>query len=250
MTTLYEHTLRCAICGNETAHTVIGSTYVSGSPDLDTRPPAMQRSTIHTWVQRCLNCGACFASLNQTDACAEDVIQTPEYLAQLNNADFPELANAFLCESMIRERGGDWASATWSLIHAAWTCDDTEHTDQAMHCRKRAAAMLRKAESHDRAVADQPGASTAILIDLLRRANELCEATAVIQDNRETVSNDTIALIMDYQKALIEARDLGCHTIQEAIDANPGHRKTGADHLERHHDHAQPETKRWWQFWK
>jgi hypothetical protein len=57
MTTLYREKSRCAVCGIATEYTSIGSTNAFGSPDLDTRPPEMQRSTIFAWVQRCPECG-------------------------------------------------------------------------------------------------------------------------------------------------------------------------------------------------
>lgn len=53
MTTLYEAKAQCAVCGTESEYTGIGSTNSFGSPDLDTRPLKMKRSTIVDWIQRC-----------------------------------------------------------------------------------------------------------------------------------------------------------------------------------------------------
>ena len=50
MTTLDERTSTCAICGGRSKQTVVASTNARGSPDLDLRPPEMQRSTMPYWV--------------------------------------------------------------------------------------------------------------------------------------------------------------------------------------------------------
>ena len=84
----------------------------------------MERSTIHCRVQRCPNCGYCNYDLEESVQGAESVIGSHEYKSQLNNSDFPELACSFLSKALIEEASGNFVSAAWSLIHAAWVCDD------------------------------------------------------------------------------------------------------------------------------
>ena len=242
MTTLCRKNIRCSVCGTETEQTEIVSTNTFGSLDLDTRPPGGKRFTIHTWVQRCSGCGACAGDLSKANACAGEVVKKQDYLTQLRDSEYPELANSFICESMIYEHGGELAPATWSLIHAAWACDDVKSTSQAMTCRRRAATMLRKELSAQK----QPGESTLILVDLLRRAGELEEAAELIEKGRESFSEEVFRQVADFQKGLVQAGDLGCYTIAEALgdDSHPvadassaGERNPGI-------------AKRWWQFWK
>jgi len=236
MTTLHNKTTRCSVCGTEAEDTVIASTNAFGSPDLDTRPPEMKRSTIRLWVQRCYSCGNCASDLSQASACARDIIQTQEYTAQLKDSDFPELVNSFICKSIIDENGKEWATAAWALIHAAWACDDAKLSSQAIMCRRRAAAMLRKVATTDQKLVSQPGLATVILIDLLRRAGEMDEAVTVIQENRYNPSEGIMRQIIDYQMDLINAKDLDCHTIAEAISKG----SVPAQHRK---------AKRWWRFW-
>lgn len=232
MTTLYKERVCCSICGIEEEQTGIGSTNAFGSPDLDTRPPEMQRSTIHIWVQRCSGCGACARDLSKIDASAGDVIKNSDYSAQLKDLQFPELANSFICKSIIDEHAGDFKSATWALIYAAWVCDDTGSAAQSITCRRRAATMLRKAEANGQEVTKQPRASTAILIDLLRRADAFDEAVEVIGKTEGTASGDVIAQVIRYQKRLIEAGGRDCHTIAEALrDGN--HPRPGSSGVDR-----------------
>ena len=51
MTTLGTASAACAVCGTVSEYTVIQSTSRFGSPDLDTRPPEMERSTLPYWVR-------------------------------------------------------------------------------------------------------------------------------------------------------------------------------------------------------
>lgn len=246
MTTLYKEKVRCSICGTEAEQTGIGSTNAIGSRDLDTRPPEMERSTIHAWVQRCSGCGACASDLSEAGLSAGDVVKRPGYLAQLRNAEFPELANSFICKSLIDEDRGEFASATWALVHAAWACDDARSAPQAITCRRRAGSMLRKAEASGQKVAEQPGASAAILVDLLRRADALGEAAQVIENAGESSSENVLTQVMHYQKELIEAGDLDCHTIGETSGRG---RRPQAD-ASRDARGCPVTTNRWWQFWK
>ncbi|MDO9565124.1 MAG: hypothetical protein Q7J15_00040 [Candidatus Desulfaltia sp.] len=158
----------------------------------------------------------------------------------MSDSNFPELANSFVCASMIHESNGEWSAATWALIHAAWACDDASQSPQAVTCRKRAAAMLRKAQASGQTLSDQPGAITTILVDLLRRAGELDEAAKVIQESKATKTEDTVIRIMEYQTELIQANDIGCHTIAEALGEETDH---GVNE-------SKPARKRWWQFWQ
>lgn len=180
MTTLYEENARCAVCGYEAEYNGIGSTNSFGSPDLDTRPPEMQRSTMFAWVQRCPECGYCASDVSKAPSQSAALVRTPEYARQLYDLTFPELANSFLCKALIDESSGDYAAAAWALIHAAWACDDDARPKPARTCRSKAAAMIEKALGSGQQFAEQDGADTAIQVDLLRRAGRLTEARRLI----------------------------------------------------------------------
>jgi hypothetical protein len=85
-------------------------------------------------------------------------------------------------------------------------------------CRKRAADMLIKAEEHGQQVAEQEGASTAILSDLLRRSGRLEQARQVIATRRGGINEDIIVRILDFQTALLNRNDVSCHTSAEALE--------------------------------
>jgi len=218
MTTLYEEKIRCALCNSENEFTGIGSTNTFlGSPDLDTRPPEMQRSTIFAWVQRCPECGYCASDVSKSPPGSETVVNGSEYRKQLNDQAYPELANSFLCKAIIDREAHDYAAATWALINAAWVCDDEGRPDEAVVCRHKAADMLVTAEDHGQQVAEQNGASTAILVDLLRRAGRTDDARKAIAERRTGIAEGIIIRILDFQSVLIQKGDVSCHKISEAV---------------------------------
>ena len=217
MTTLYEVKARCAVCGYETEHTGIGSTNAFGSPDLDTRPPEMKRSTIFAWVQRCPECGYCASDVGKAPSQATALVHSAEYARQLSDSTYPQLANAFLCKALIDERSGDYAAAAWALIHAAWACDDAGTPEPARVCRSKAVDMIAKSLGSGQAVAEQHGADTAIRVDLLRRAGRLTEARQLISTKRPAITEDIISKILDFQDALLTKGDEACHTVADAL---------------------------------
>lgn len=217
MTTLLEKKTRCGLCGGETKFTSIGSTNAFGSPDLDTRPPEMQRSTIFAWVQRCSICGYCAPDVSVASPGVQAVVSGKEYRTQLNDPTYPGLTNSFLCKAILDRESKDFAAATWALIHAAWACDDSIQTEPAERCRRRAADMLVLAEAHNQRVADQIGAGTAILVDLLRRSGQMDDARKTIVERRAGIEEDTIVRVLNFQKLLIDKDDTSCRTIAEAL---------------------------------
>ncbi len=217
MTMMYEKQARCAVCGTENQYTDIGSTNEFGSPDLDTRPPEMRRSTIFAWVQRCPQCGYCACDVSKAPSQAEALVRSSEYIRQLSDSIYPELANSFLCKALIDERSGDYAAAAWALIHAAWACDDAEKPEPARTCRSKAVVMIEKALESGQTVAEQDGADTAIQVDLLRRAGRLADARQLISTKRPTITEDIISTILDFQYGLLTHGDEACHTIAEVL---------------------------------
>ena len=217
MTTLHEEKFICSLCGKENEYTGIGSTNQLGSPDLDTRPPEMQRSTMFTWVQQCSGCGYCASDIGINGSEVQAVVIGDEYKDQLKDSNYSKLAVSFLCKAILDRESKDYSDATWAYIHAAWACDDENHDKQAMVCRQKAVDMLMLAEKHSQQVMDQDGANTAILVDLLRRSRLFDQARQVILKRLSQISDDIITRILDYQIELLKINDSSCHTIAEAL---------------------------------
>lgn len=216
MTTVFREKVRCSLCGKKTEYACISSTSAFGSPDLDTRPPKVKRQTIFAWVQRCPKCGYCAWDISTAHPEAQVVIIGKEYKDQLKDPAYPELAASFLCKAILDRETKEFAAATWALIHAAWVCDDSEQTEEAMVCRQKAADMLLIAEEHNQQVARPDGVSTAILADLLRRSGQFEQARKTIEARRDIITEDLVARIIDFETDLLDRNDIACHTIGEA----------------------------------
>jgi hypothetical protein len=213
MTTRYPEKIKCYVCNSENEYFVLGSTNALGSADLDTRPPEMKRSTMDTWVQRCPSCGYCTADISHGVDIASAAINGAEYKSQLNNTEYTEIANSFLCSSIIQRKVQNYAQAAWSCIHAAWCCDDTGHVELAKNCRVMAVNFIRLAEENGQPISQQKDANIAILVDLLRRAGQFQETANLIDEKDEIIQDVFIRRILDYQRVLISKLDIDCHTV-------------------------------------
>lgn len=215
-TTLHDVTVTCAVCGNEQTVTVIGSTNELGYGDLDCRPGEMLRSTMVHWVDRCDECGFCWDDLSSAPKDIDEILESEIYLDQLDNPDYPPLANEFLCESLIEEELEMYPEAAWSAIHAAWACDDEEN-ECAVDCRLRAIDMIVIVMLDGLKLVDEHGADRLILTDLYRRTDQF-ELALVISDvgKLEVVPGDMMYLLYQYEELLINSEDTDAHDVGEA----------------------------------
>ena len=75
MTTIGKISAECVICGKESEHTSITSSNAMGSPDLDLRPPEMQRSTMEWWLQECPACGYVAPDISESVASIKAIVE-------------------------------------------------------------------------------------------------------------------------------------------------------------------------------
>jgi hypothetical protein len=220
MTKLYKKKHRCGLCGNVNDYIVVGSTSTFWSPDLDTRPSQLKRSTIIAWVKRCPECGYCASDITNAPFQARSVVHSSQYAQQLSEESNPELANSFLCKALIDQAVGNYATASWACIHAAWACDDAKKVKPARKCRSKALDMINKCITAGYSVSEEDGEEIAIQVDLLRRASHIEEAKNFITDKRNAITNGKMIQILDFQYYLLTKSDESCHTIAEAINGN------------------------------
>ncbi|MGV6852048.1 MAG: DUF2225 domain-containing protein [bacterium] len=218
MTTMYEEEVECCICGEKSNHMGIGSTNSFGSPDLDTRPPEMQRSTIYQWIQRCPSCGYCSPDLSECGDKTKEIVNSKEYQSLIGSQEIPEVAASFLALSYEKEKQQEYSDSAWRAIHAAWICDDENDLELSIKCRKQAVDLVEKANGLGQKIADQAGASEAITIDLMRRSGMFQEALKLCSIAKAADIEDIIKQVIQYEEQLISKEDMDTHTISEALD--------------------------------
>jgi hypothetical protein len=168
------------------------------------------------WIQTCPSCGYCSPDISKSHGQSFEVIRSDFYQQQLNSPQFPKLASAFLCFSLIEQSADKHASAGWSCIHAAWACDDAGYSVGAKECRKKAVIFLQKAEETGQRFATQAGAEEALMADLLRRSGQFELALKTCNDGfNKKKSEKMFHDILRCQEMLISNRDISCHSISE-----------------------------------
>lgn len=219
MTTVQTIEVQCSICGECNAHVVIGSTNQMGSPDLDTRPPEMARSTIRYGVKRCTSCNYCSSDLSKCEAGTAEIIRSTEYLEIVRDFEGQNVSAFYLADALISEMQNHYAKAFWGALNAAWMCDDKGRAAIAEKCRARALDLLDRATGNSEEISSQKGAAELIAVDLMRRTKRFDEARELIASIEQAGFKDVILEIAKFQGELIGQRDVRAHTISEAIDS-------------------------------
>lgn len=222
MTTFYTTTKTCSVCKNTSDQTGIGSTNEFGSPDLDTRPAEMKRSTINHWVEKCPYCGYCNSSIEHNEGNLDEIVYSDEYRVILDNTKYSELARSFLCQSYIYEYLGKLPPSIWSQIHAAWVCDDEKNNQGAKECRIKAFKLIESLWDEDKLLIEEKGGDYILAIDLLRRSEEYEEASDLIKKGIFAGLDGFILELLKAEKILVEKKDDLCYTIEAAQKIKSG----------------------------
>ena len=153
MTRIRKRTMKCAICRKESTHSVILSTSSFGSKDLDFRPPGMMRRTLPLWIQECPHCGYVNSDISEkmpvTLKMLGEIQSTnlscfnPDNIAAIRFYKLYVLKKTIFDSSPKNPNDYDLLlDAFYSVLHAAWVCDDKREPDGAIICRKKALQIL------------------------------------------------------------------------------------------------------------
>lgn len=223
MTTIRRAQITCGACSRRFVALEVDVTQCHGSPDLDSRPPDLQRSTMTLWVRRCPYCQACAADLARWSPALTAALNRPGYRHQLESAAFPAKANEFLCWQQLARAGGDWRAAAWAALFAAWVCDDLQNDAAARHCRGLAVAGMDRAERAGLPLFSAAGGQQGLRVDLLRRSGRYTEARAALRQSLESAGSRMLQRVLTFQGERIEAGDVAPYTVAAALgdDALP-----------------------------
>ena len=79
MTMIEPKEVKCPICNTIFEIYLLMSTNSMGSPDLDLRPPEMQRSTMDSWVHECPSCGYASVDFDLKPSVTREFIESESY---------------------------------------------------------------------------------------------------------------------------------------------------------------------------
>ena len=216
MTTIFGKEIECAVCGLTNEYCVLGSTNAMGSPDLDLRPPEMQRSTMDTWIQECPECGYCSEDISEFVSNAAEIIASTKYKKLDQEQQFPKLARQFRKYACLIETENKLVSAM-AHLRAAWVCDDTKGKHNEVRiCRDMTIADMYSLLPYKDSENDVTRA--AINVDVLRRAERYEDALGLIEELLSFQSvNDVIRTVLEFQRDKCSKNDHRCYTIAAAF---------------------------------
>jgi len=217
MTTLSFAKKTCFICKSIGRYAEGGMHAVGTSQDLDGRAGDASRSSIYMIIKRCISCGYCSADISSGPPAAPDIIKRADYVLQLNNKEYPDTANSFLCQALIHEHAGNYRDAGNASLCAAWVCDDSgDHREKAAECRKTALRFFQKAGDAHQDSGKSEFDDDLLYIELYRRSAQFKEAAALCKKALKKKCSEKEKLILYYEEDLVSQKDSRRHTIKEA----------------------------------
>lgn len=209
MTQIIPITHECSVCGKKVESYGLMSTNTWGSPDLDTRPPEMMRSTMNTWVQECPNCGYAAKSVKNELEIPRQYLESEEYRTCRGIEFKDELSRKFFKKHLISMKNEDKLTALYDIMHCAWACDDHQDEANAVTSRKIAIELV------DELIENIEDKETLLLMkaDFLRRNKEFEQL--IEEYENITFSEDLLNRIIHFQIEKARKNDDACYTVED-----------------------------------
>lgn len=204
MTTIMPQPVKCPVCENEFEIFVLGSTNAWGAPDLDLRPPEMQRSTMNQWVHECPNCGYVTSDFNRSAEITSDFLKSDSYKS-CDDLNFKHsLAERFYRQHLI---ASDNADKFYALLHCVWVCDDTGDEKNAELMRTKCLEYMDQFELNDDNLIQRA--------DLLRRSGQF---ERVIEEySTKTFEEDIYNKLCSFEVEKAIQKDTSCYTVEDVV---------------------------------
>jgi hypothetical protein len=210
MTMLARVQNRCAVCGAINMYTDVMSTNSFGSPDLDLRPAEMERSTMGSWIQACPKCGYVSKRISDQTYVSKLWLQSEKYLTCDGIPFVSDLAKIFYRYYLLNSRKSELEDAFFSILHAAWACDDANDDENAKHCREIGIVLGRLLIEENCADVDK---IKLICADLMRRAGKFDQLISTYESVH--FDDDLHNQILKFQIEKAKARDVSCYRVGE-----------------------------------
>lgn len=197
---------KCCMCGTTSKQTFLLITSQSGASDLDSRPSEPKRSTMSWWVHECPSCGYVSDDLSEDGGVTKEWLKTNAYLTCDNRMFKSELAAKFYKWYLIKIENGRYKSAFYSVLNAAWACDDVQDVENAVYCRTKALEEYRRFAVDK----DEKELYAIIKADLLRRTGNF---KLLIKEYRwRRFSDKLFDKIRVFQIKKAKQKDTACYT--------------------------------------
>jgi hypothetical protein len=208
MTTYAQEQITCAACGKSSQFHVLISTSSFGGPDLDLRPPPLERDTMASWVQDCPECHYCVPDISELHPAAAAGMSGADYQATLASHS---PASAFQRWALLAEAADAPEAAATALLWCAWTADDAGDDAGATAFRIQAAERFERLAPEQDSAAATPGLRQAVTCDIWRRAGAWSRAEAQRRKGLNMGASGNVRAVLDFAANLIARRDRACY---------------------------------------
>lgn len=210
MSTFSTTKIKCCKCNETVEVAVLTSTNIFGSPDLDLRPPEMQRSTMSIWIQECPHCGYINYLLDEDNGIDREFLKNKEF-ASCDSAKIQYvLACRFYKFYKILLELKQIESAYSALLRTAWCYDDAKDEKNAKLCRIKMIELF-----DDFPEKEKNEAVLAVHADVMRRAGMFEEVIKKYQNF--AAKDEVIKQVIKFQIALSIKCDDKCYTVADCM---------------------------------
>ena len=207
MTTIFKKTITCSVCGNKSEHREISSTNTFGSMDLDTRPPEMMRSTMSFWIEECPNCAYVSSDLEKALSIEKAFLLSKEYLEFEKQRPQSDLAVQFIKKARISTKSGEYKTAFFDYLHAAWASDD-ENDDYWQNESRKCALQL-----YEQFGVDCDETLVVIKTDLLRKTRQFDRL--IDEYSHMKFKDELLNQIIEFQLLKANQQDVETYTVDD-----------------------------------
>lgn len=213
MTLMRDIEIECSVCHKSSPQPVLMSTNSFGAPDLDLRPPEMQRSTMNTWMLECPHCGYAAPELDKESEISRDFLKTDTYM-NCDGFEFERnLAGRFFKGYLICKQTDDTRGCFFNLLYCAWVCDDTSDSENAKKIRMIALDYLNQLIEEDN---EEKNNLMLMKADILRRSGEF---KRVVEEFKDFIIGDEfLDRIVTFQIMKARKKDYACYTVEDVKD--------------------------------
>ncbi|AHF11428.1 MULTISPECIES: hypothetical protein [Dehalobacter] len=209
MSTLAEYEVTCAVCGEKSRQTGLGSSSTDGGTDLDGRPAPSLRYTMQYWLQECPNCG--YIERNITLPANKTAAKLKQCYQPFDELTDAPLAARFAKYACYLSHEGNSPDACDHFLYAAWVYDDMKKATRARTMRRFALDF-----AHDLAssvLKSQRCRYVLLKADLLRRMGRFAAVLEMNEKDDALDERDRWQLIFEKELALLA--DEAAHSIEE-----------------------------------
>jgi ribosomal protein L32 len=217
MTTYGTDHVTCSVCGTASEQKIVTSTNTFfGSPDLDLRPPEMQRSTMPAWLQECPNCGFISADLSQTERRAREIVASEGFAACERGVRAGTFAGRCLKRLFLDEQLGLTEKAAKHALWAAWAADDQQQLAVAAAYRSKASDLFLATATAKVCEPSEALVMKTRTVDVLRRAGRWEDAVKLADELLGTENLDErIRSVLAFGRRLAQACDNARYTVAD-----------------------------------